>query len=233
MKAKLDASRTLLYETARFVDMYKTYAHISEERALDKDEKAEMKKYQKLADLFTPLGKGLASEFCNQLAYDAVQIHGGSGFMKDYPVERIYRDARITSIYEGTTQLQVVAAIRGVTTGGYLAQIREYESQKITPELEFMRRTLIILTDDYEQAVAKVVDSNDNEFIDFHARRLVEMAGFIIMSYLLVVDSNRDASFTKSAKVFIKLTKSLVKGHAEFIRSSVVEDLAAYKIEME
>ncbi len=233
MKAKLDASRTLLYETARFVDMYKTYAHISDERALDKDEKAEMKKYQRLSDLFTPLGKGIASEFCNQLAYDAVQIHGGSGFMKDYPVERIYRDARITSIYEGTTQLQVVAAIRGVTTGGYLAQIREYESQKITPELEFMRRTLIILTDDYEQAVTRVVESNDNEFIDFHARRLVEMAGFILMSYLLVVDSNRDASFTKSAKVFIKLTKSLVKGHAEFIRGSVVEDLAAYKIEME
>ena len=233
MKAKLDASRTLLYETARFVDMYKTYMHISDERSLEKDERDEMKKYQRLADIFTPLGKGLASEICNQLAYDAVQIHGGSGFMKDYPVERIYRDARITSIYEGTTQLQVVAAIRGVTTGGYLAQIREYESQKITPDLEFMRRTLIILTDDYEQAVKKVVDSNDNEFIDFHARRLVEMAGHLIMSYLLVIDSARDASYTKSAKVFIKLTKSLVKGHAEFIRSSQVEDLAAYKIEME
>lgn len=231
MKAKLDASRTLLYETSRFVDIYKTYAEISEERALDKDEKAEMKKYQKLADLFTPLGKGLASEFCNQLAYDAIQIHGGSGFMKDYPVERIYRDARITSIYEGTTQLQVVAAIRGVTTGGYLAQIREYEAQKINPELEFLRRRLIILTDDYEQAVLKVVRSNDNEFIDFHARRLVEMAGYIIMSYLLVVDSNRDASFTRSARVFVKLAKSLVKGHAELIRSSVVDDLALYKIE--
>ncbi|TNF39658.1 MAG: acyl-CoA dehydrogenase [Bacteroidetes bacterium] len=233
MKAKLDASRTLLYETARFVDMYKTYMHISEERALDKDERNEMKKYQKLADVFTPLGKGLASEFCNQLAYDAVQIHGGSGFMKDYPVERIYRDARITSIYEGTTQLQVVAAIRGVTTGAYLAQIREYEAQKLNPDLEYLRRTLIILTDDYEQAVARVVESNDNEFIDFHARRLVEMAGYIIMSYLLVTDSNRDASFTKSAKVFIKQTKSLVKGHSEFIRSSQIEDMAAYKIEME
>jgi alkylation response protein AidB-like acyl-CoA dehydrogenase len=233
MKAKLDASRTLLYETARFVDVYKTYMHISEERALDKDEKAELKKYQKLADLYTPLAKGLSSEFCNQLAYDAVQIHGGSGFMKDYPVERIYRDARITSIYEGTTQLQVVAAIRGVTTGGYLAQIREYEALKLNHELEYLRRTLIILTEDYEQAVAKVVDSNDNEFIDYHARRLVEMAGYIVMSYLLVVDSNRDASFTKSAKVFIKLAKSTVKGHAEFIRSSVVEDLAVYKIEME
>jgi alkylation response protein AidB-like acyl-CoA dehydrogenase len=233
MKAKLDASRTLLYETARFVDMYKTYMHISEERALDKDEKNEMKKYQKLADIYTPLAKGLSSEFCNQLAYDAVQIHGGSGFMKDYPVERIYRDARITSIYEGTTQLQVVAAIRGVTTGGYLAQIREYEAQKLNPELEYLRRTLIILTDDYEQAVAKVVDSNDNEFIDFHARRLVEMAGFIVMSYLLVIDANRDATYTKSAKVFIKLAKSLVKGHSEVIRTSVVEDLGAYKIEFE
>lgn len=233
MKAKLDASRTLLYETARFVDMYKTYMHISDERALDKDEKNEMKKYQKLADIYTPLAKGLSSEFCNQLAYDAVQIHGGSGFMKDYPVERIYRDARITSIYEGTTQLQVVAAIRGVTTGGYLAQIREYEAQKLNPELEYLRRTLIILTEDYEQAVAKVVDSNDNEFIDYHARRLVEMAGYIVMSYLLVIDANRDASYTRSAKVFIKLAKSLVKGHSEFIRSSVVEDLASYKIEME
>ena len=233
MKAKLDASRTLLYETARFVDMYKTYMHISEERSLEKDERAEMKKYQRLADIYTPLGKGLASEICNQLAYDAVQIHGGSGFMKDYPVERIYRDARITSIYEGTTQLQVVAAIRGVTTGGYLAQIREYEAQKISPELEFLRRTLIILTDDYEQAVTRVVDTHDNEFIDFHARRMVEMAGHIIMSYLLVLDSARDASFTKSAKVFIKLTKSLVKGHSEFIRSSVVEDLGSYKIDLE
>ena len=86
--------------------------HIAEERTLTKDEREEMKKYQKLADIYTPLAKGLSSEYCNQNAYDAVQIHGGSGFMKDYPVERIYRDARITSIYEGTTQLQVVAAIR-------------------------------------------------------------------------------------------------------------------------
>jgi alkylation response protein AidB-like acyl-CoA dehydrogenase len=232
MKAKLDASRSLLYETARFVDIYKTYMHISEERTLDKEERAEMKKYQKLADIYTPLAKGLSSEFCNQLAYDAVQVHGGSGFMKDYPVERIYRDARITSIYEGTTQLQVVAAIRGVTTGAYLEQIREYEAQKINHELEFMRRTLIILTDDYEQAVTKVVNSNDNEFIDFHARRLVEMAGHIIMSYLLVTDSNRDAAYTSSARNFIRMAKSVVKGHAEFIKSSVVEDLASYKIEL-
>ncbi len=233
MKAKLDASRTLLYETARYVDMYKTYMHIAEERKLETEEREEMKKYQRLADIYTPLVKGMASEYSNQLAYDAIQIHGGSGFMKDYPVERIYRDARITSIYEGTTQLQVVAAIRGVTTGAYLNQIRVYEAQKVTPELEHLRRTLIILTDEYEQAVNKVLAPDDNEFIDFHARRLVEMAGNIIMSYLLVLDSNREPMFTKSAKNFIRLAKAQVKAHGEFIRTSDLSDLGSYKFEMQ
>jgi alkylation response protein AidB-like acyl-CoA dehydrogenase len=233
MKAKLDASRTLLYETARFVDVYKTYTHISEERKLEKEEREELKKFQRLADIYTPLVKGMASEYSNQLAYDAVQIHGGSGFMKDYPVERIYRDARITSIYEGTTQLQVVAAIRGVTTGSYLNQIRVYEAEKVSPELEHLKRTLIILTDEYEQAVNKVLTVDDNEFIDFHARRMVEMAGNIIMSYLLVLDSNREPMFIKSAKNFIRMAKSQVKGHAEFIRTSDLSDLGAYKYEMQ
>jgi len=232
MKAKLDASRTLLYETARFVDMYKTYQHISEERALEKDERTEMKKYQRLADVYTPLVKGMASEFSNELAYDAVQIHGGSGFMKDYPVERIYRDARITSIYEGTTQLQVVAAIRGVTTGVFLNQIRDYEAQKVSPQLEYLKRSLIILTDDYEQAVKKITSADDNEFIDFHARRLVEMAGHIIMSYLLLLDSNRDESFLKSAKNYITFAKAQVKAHAEQIRVSELSDLGTYKFEL-
>lgn len=233
MKAKLDASRTLLYETARFVDMYKTYMHISEERKLEKEERDDLKMYQKLADIYTPLAKGMSSEYCNQLAYDAVQIHGGSGFMKDYPVERIYRDARITSIYEGTTQLQVVAAIRGVTTGAYLSQIRVYEATKLAPEYEYLRRTLIILTDDYEQAVKKVTSLEDNEFIDFHARRLVEMAGHIIMGYLLLIDTNRDASFLKSAKNYISFAKGQVKAHAEVIRSSELSDLGMYKFEMQ
>jgi len=232
MKAKLDASRTLLYETARFVDMYKTYMHISEERSLEKEEREEMKKYQRLADIFTPLVKGMSSEYSNQLAYDAVQIHGGSGFMKDYPVERIYRDARITSIYEGTTQLQVVAAIRGVTTGAYLAQIREYEAERVSPKLEYLKRSLIILTDDYERAVKKVTAVDDNEFVDFHARRLVEMAGHIIMSYLLVLDSNRDESFLKSAQNYLNFAKGQVKAHAEFIRSSELADLGNYKFEI-
>ncbi|MEI7830242.1 MAG: acyl-CoA dehydrogenase family protein [Prolixibacteraceae bacterium] len=229
MKAKLDGSRTLLYETSRFVDLYKIYEQISEDRKLEPAERNEMKESQRVADLFTPLVKGITSEYCNQNAYDAVQIHGGSGFMKDYPVERIYRDARITSIYEGTTQLQVVAAIRGVTTGGYLKQIRVYEKAELKPELEKFRRILISLTQDYEEAVEKVVASSEDEFIDLHARRMVEMAGYIIMSYLLVLDANRDIAYLRSAQVFNKMAKGEVKARAEFIRASSVEDIGLYK----
>lgn len=231
MKAKLDASRTLLYETARYVDVYKTYMHIAEERKLETEEREEMKRYQKLADFFTPLLKGMASEYCNQLAYDAIQIHGGSGFMKDYPVERIYRDARITSIYEGTTQLQVVAAIRGVTTGGYLERLREFEVMELRPELHGYRRILIGMTEEYEKAVHTVTDVKDNEYVDFHARRLVEMAGNIVMGYLLLLDTQRNERYRTSCDIFIKRGKAENNGKAAYIFHAHIDDLGYYKPE--
>jgi alkylation response protein AidB-like acyl-CoA dehydrogenase len=230
MKAKLDASRTLLYETCRFVDMYKTLEHISAERTLTPEERTEQKTFQKLADFFTPLLKGMTSEYCNQLAYDAIQIHGGSGFMKDYPVERIYRDARITSIYEGTTQLQVVAAIRGVTTGAYLKHIREvYETVEIKPELESLRRTLKDMTDEYELCVNKVSEPKNTEYLDFHARRLVEMAGNIIMGHLLTLDSHRDEHYSKSAEIFIKQGQADNKAKRHYIETTSLDDLGIFK----
>ncbi len=228
MKAKLTASRSLLYETARYVDLYKALSHISTERALTKDEKEEMKKYQKLADMFTPLGKALASEFCNEIAYDSMQIHGGSGFMKDYPIERIYRDARITSIYEGTTQLQVVAAIRGVTTGAYLALMKDFENETIKPETESYRSILVHLTEQYEEAEARVVVQNA-EFIDFHARRLVEMVGNIIMGYLLLMDVQRNHEYWKTLEVFLKYARSKNMQNATFIGHSNLNDLGKFK----
>jgi 3-(methylthio)propanoyl-CoA dehydrogenase len=231
MKAKVDAIRTLLYETARFVDVYKAYEHISKERTLTPDERNEMKTYQKVADIFTPMAKGLSSEICNQVAYDSLQIHGGSGFMKDYPIERIYRDARITSIYEGTTQLQVVAAVRGVTTGGYLAKMRAYEQLEIKPELLGYRSHIVEMTDDYEYAVDKVMELDNNEYTDFHARRLVEMAGNIIMSHLLVLDANRDHKYWKSLDIFLKIAQGENMGKLEFINITNPSDLGKYKID--
>jgi 3-(methylthio)propanoyl-CoA dehydrogenase len=231
MKAKLDGVRTLLYETARFVDIYKAYTFIGEERELLKEEREEMKNYQKVADIYTPLIKGLSSEICNKLAYDSLQIHGGSGFMKDYPIERIYRDARITSIYEGTTQLQVVAAIRGVTSGGYLKQIREYEQTEIKPELQTYRRILISMTEEYEDTASKVINVGDNEYTDFHARRLVEIIGNIVMGYLLLLDANRNPEYWKSLEIFLKITRGENKERAEIIRLSNINDLGKFKHE--
>lgn len=229
MKAKLDASRTLLYETSRYVDVYKTYMHIAEERSLTKEERADMKYYQRLADFFTPLLKGMTSEYCNQLAYDSLQIHGGSGFMKDYPIERIYRDARITTIYEGTTQLQVVAAIRGVTTGAYLSRIREFEEMAIKPELHGFRRILIGMTEEYEKAVKQVVEIKDNEYLDFHARRLVEMAGHIIMGYLLLLDTERDDRFRSSTEIYLRYGRAENKARAAYIAEFSIDDLGFFK----
>lgn len=228
MKAKLDASRSLLYETTRFVDVYKIYEDIARERSLTPEERQEMKKYQRLADAFTPMAKGLGSEFCNQNAYDAVQVHGGSGFMKDYACERIYRDARITSIYEGTTQLQVVAAIRHVTTGTYLNQINAYAAEEYAPETSELKERLVKMTALYEEALKTVVDNKNTEYTDFHARRLVEMAGHIIMGYLLLGDTTRNEKFLKSANVYVNFGEAEVEKHHKFIMSFKPDGLENY-----
>ena len=229
IKAKLDASRSLLYETTRFVDMYKTYEDIARERTLTPEERTEMKYYSKLADAFTPMSKGMGSEFCNQNAYDCVQVHGGSGFMKDYACERIYRDARITSIYEGTTQLQVVAAIRHVTTGTYLNKINEYAAESYAPELKPLQDKLAAMTELYATAVHKVTETKNTNYIDFHARRLVEMAGHIVMGYLLLSDATRCSDFTKSATVYVRYGEAEVNRHYKFITEFTESDQENYK----
>ena len=230
MRAKTDASRTLLYETCRFVDMYKTLEDIARERKLTPEERAEMKYYSRLADAFTPLGKGMSSEYANQNAYDAIQVHGGSGYMKDYKCERLYRDARITNIYEGTTQLQVVAAIRHVTTGTYLQRIKEYQAMPVVPELEPLKRVLSKMAQMYEKLVELVAAPKDDEYLDFHARRLVESAGHVIVGHLLLQDANRNQElFRRSAEVYIHYGQIEVVKNYNFVTKSRIEDMAYYK----
>lgn len=217
MKARLDATRALLYACSRFVDMYKIYDDIAKERKLTVDEKKEGKYYSRLADAFTPLAKGMSSEFANTNAYDCIQIHGGSGFMKDYACERIYRDARITSIYEGTTQLQVVAAIRHVTTGTYLEWIKSQEALECHPEDQDIKGILETMTQQYAEAVEIVTGVDDAKYQEFMARRLVEMAGYIVMGYLLLDDTKRNAGFRTSLNVFVRMGQAKVNEHAGFI----------------
>ena len=230
MKAKLDAGRALLYQTARCVDIYKALEDISRERKLTPEERTEMKLYNKLADSLTPLAKGMNSEYCNQNAYDALQIHGGSGFMMDYPIQRIARDARITSIYEGTTQLQVVAAIRFVTNGSYLAQMREYEQQEVSASMRPLQERAKTIADRLEAAVERVKEVGSQEFQDLCARHLVEIAADGIMLHLLIYNASKAPElFEKSAQVYARFVDAEVAKHHRFIMDLQPEDLDFYR----
>ena len=230
MRAKTDAIRTLLYETARQVDMYKSLDAISRERKLAVEEKQLLKAHLRLADALTPMLKLFASEYANQITYDCIQVHGGSGFMKDYACERMYRDARILTIYEGTSQLQVVAAIKGVTSGIYAARIKEYEAVEVSGELATMRQELIKMRERYESILEKAKElGTASEAFDFVSRRLVEMAGYLIMTNLLVNDAARNDIFTRSARIMTALSKSEIEKAAVYIDKFNPDILEDYK----
>ena len=230
MKAKLDAGRALLYQCARYVDIYKALDDIARERKLTPEERKEQKTYAKLADSLTPLAKGMNSEYCNQNTYDAIQIHGGSGFMMDYPIQRYYRDARITSIYEGTTQLQVVAAIRYVTNGSYLAQMRDFETAKVSEPMKPLQAQAKALADMYEEAVARIKAAADPCYHDLCARHLVEMAADIIMLHLLLHSATAAPElFEKSARVYARFVAAEVAKHHAFIFGLEPENLSDYR----
>ncbi len=232
IKAKLDASRAVLYQTSRYVDIYKTLEDISRERKLTADERKEMKKYSRLADAFTPLGKGMTSEYANQSAYDCVSVHGGSGFIMEYKAQRLLRDARIFSIYEGTTQLQVVAAIRYITNGTYLNIMKEMLLEEVSEAVKPLLDRIAKCVDLYAEAVEKVKADNDQAEHDFLGRRLYNMTGDIILSLLLLNDSTKaPKEFEKSANVFVRMAEEECIGSHAYIMNFKAEDLKNFVTE--
>ena len=230
MKAKLDAGRSLLYCCARYVDIYKALEDIARDTKLTPEERQEMKKYTRLADAFTPLAKGMNSEYANQNAYDAISIHGGSGFIMEYKCQRLFRDARIFSIYEGTTQLQVVAAIRYITNGTYLSIIKEMLENEVSDDLKPLKERVAKLVDLYEAAINKVKEANDQAVHDFLARRLYNMTGDIVMSLLILDDATKAPEmFAKSANVYVRMAEEEVLGHSAYIQNFKAEDLESFK----
>lgn len=227
MKAKVEASRSLMYETSRYVDMYKSLDQIAKTRTLTPEERQESKRYSRLADALTPITKGMTSEFANQNAYDSIQIHGGSGFMRDYTCERLYRDARITSIYEGTTQLQVVAALRYVTSGVYSQYVKDMLAT--LPDSE-IKAAISAMVEKLDAMTAHVTDQKETEMNDFCGRRLMESAAYCVMSTLLLRDSIETPDlFDKPLRVFIDLAKSQVEGHASVVMGWTPESVEFYK----
>ena len=201
MRARTDGARSLMYETARYVDL-----------------SASSKPASRVADILTPLVKLNASEFANRCAYDCIQVHGGSGFMKEYACERLYRDARILSIYEGTSQLQVVAAMKGIASGAYLKQIESYDAKVSEGEMndemkhcqEVLRKATGLYSKLYELAAS---EGTTSERFEHSTRALTEVLSNIIMGYLLLLDSQRNARFLKSCKYFVKESIGQVNQH--------------------
>ncbi len=230
MKARLDAGRSILYATSRYVDVYKALEDISRERKLTPEERAELKEYTRLADSFTPLAKGMNSEYANQNAYDGIQVHGGSGFMLEYACQRLYRDARITSIYEGTTQLQTVAAIRYITNGFYGQVIAKMQEAETAEQFAAQRELAKQMAEKYNACVEKVVAAENEEFKDFCSRHLYEMAASTVMTNLLIDDATvAPELFGKSARIYSRWATAEVEKHYNFIMSAAVEDLEDYR----
>ena len=230
MKAKLDAGRSLLYQTARYVDIYKALEDIARDRTLTPEERQEMKKYQRMADAFTPLAKGMNSEYANQNAYDAISVHGGSGFIMEYKCHRLYRDARIFSIYEGTTQLQVVAAVRYITNATYLNLIREMLLTEVADNYKPFKERVAKMVDSYEGAIARVKEMDNLEAHDLLARRLYDMTAEIIMSLLILDDATQAPElFGKSAVVYVRMAEANVAGNCAYVAAFQPDELPAFR----
>jgi alkylation response protein AidB-like acyl-CoA dehydrogenase len=232
MKVAIEAGRTLLYETARFVDLKELLEDYSDAHPEEKgDIIEEKKKYAKLAGLFTPVVKAYTTEMANKVSYDAIQIHGGTGYMKEFNIERHYRDARITNIYEGTTQLQVVAAIGPVTSGIAQSILDEYDAG--AANYSYAADLLAKVRDArkiFEEALEYAKSNKDHEqFLTYHSRRLVEMATDLIISYLLLRDGNHSERKQKVAEIFIAKMPSRIKAARDFIMGENGTLLKNYK----
>ena len=203
MKVKLTAARTLLYETTLVVDLRNSYTKLVEQGNPTDEDRAKQKYYTKLAAILTPMCKALATESANQIAYDAIQIHGGTGYMRDFNVERFYRDARITNIYEGTTQLQVVAAIGGVMQRDLDRRIGELAALELPSKLDRLRAKVMKMHEKQLAAVKAVADKHDVEYHDLVARALVEMETMVFVGLLLLRDAAKCADREPIAERFV------------------------------
>ena len=230
IKARLDAGRALLYQTSRYVDIYKGLEDIERERKLTDEEKAELKLYTKLASACTPLAKGMNSEYANLNSYDSIQVHGGSGYMLEYACQRLYRDARITSIYEGTTQLQTVAALPHITTGTYSQILEELENGEVAADYEALKARAKAMDAKYNEAIEYVKATENNEFLDLCARHLYEMAANCVMAQLLLRDATKSPElFEKSMKVYLNMAEAEVAKHYNLVKSLDVAAIDSYK----
>lgn len=228
MEVELETSRLLLYHTAHSVDMTDLYER---KGARGENVRAEMKAAVNLANFLTPLSKFVITELSNKIAYDSLQIHGGVGYMKDFPIERLYRDARITNIYEGTTQLQVVAAIGAITSGFFSAQMEKIKELDIT-DLTEQRDTIYSYFKEMIRAEQDVMKADSKELLDYVANHLVEMASILYRLYLYLPVAEQHPEKRELLDFYLMESKSRLNYLAEMVdntRKTFGADIAKVK----
>ena len=198
MQMDVEAARTLTYETCRSVDIENGAARkLGDGELTDKAKrrvlKQQEKKCKRITGMLTPMSKYYASEMCNRVTYDAIQVLGGSGYMKDYPTERYARDARITTIYEGTSQLQIIAAVRGVCGGAADRLLLEKEEFGYPQEVSDLVELLKQGHGELLEAVVFVKEKPGTDYMDLHGRKLVDAAIMLIVGHLFLQQSVADA----------------------------------------
>ncbi len=223
MKIAIEAGRALLYECSWAVDYERWYLWQTESgRIADKQElkkiKNESRKFKRLAAMLTPMAKYYCTEMCNKVAYDAIQVLGGSGYMRDYPVERYYRDARITNIYEGTSQLQIVAAVRGVASGTANKAFDEFSAMDWLGDLSDLNELLKESAKELADALV-FVKQQGTEYMDLYGRKIVDVACDIYLGYLLLRQGLHSDRKKEIARRFVSSAIPRIKANCELIKS--------------
>ena len=225
MRVQIEAARSLLYDASMVVDMHNALDRYGEK---SKETTAKLKETKRFANLLTPMIKYYASEMCNRAAYDALQIFGGAGYMRDHEVERLYRDARITTIYEGTSQLQIIGAIGGVTSGLFSRMLESKKNDSYPEAFNFLVAQIGECERFLEQAIAFVKEQNDHTCTEYHARALVDMAVETLMGVLLLENARRSEHKLRIAQWFIADTRPRVQTLAEKVAVCDITSIKEY-----
>ncbi|UCD87892.1 MAG: acyl-CoA dehydrogenase family protein [Desulfobacterales bacterium] len=226
MRMQIEAARSLLYEASILVDLQQALERYGAE---DKETAKESKELKRFANLLTPMIKYYASEMCNRVAYDAIQVLGGAGYMQDYEVERIYRDARITTIYEGTSQLQIIGAVGGVTSGLFFKLMEDKKKDSYPKSFKPLIGKIDACESLLKEAVSFVKEQNDHVCTDYHARGLVDMAVETLMAMLLLEGASKSEQKLNIARSFVTDTHLRVKMLAEKVLSHDAKSIDEFR----
>lgn len=229
MRVLLESNRSLFYFAANSVDMKEKL-----EELIDKlkhegkpftEENQRLKHWTKIANLLTPLAKLICTESANKITYDAIQIHGGTGYMKEFKVERLARDARITNIYEGTSQLQVVAASGGVLNDVMADYILKHQEKNYSGGLTKLADVLKEIREIFNDCLKYVTEKKDNTFIDVAAKDLVELYSYLVTGYLLMDEAEKDQRKVFTANRYILTSLSNARKNSESIKNGLLADI--------